>query len=260
MNLTSQMSRRAFVGTAAAGAAGVLLASCVEPDAPVNSLESATLKTRPSAPLESITAGYHNLGLDDNRDGFIYVPPTYSATKPAPLLVLLHGAGGSSSVFYAGAPSVADERGIVILAPDSAGRTWDRVRGAYGPDVPFIDAALALVFRKCNIKVSAMALGGFSDGASYALSLGISNGDLFPQIIAWSPGFAAPAGRRGTPRIFISHGINDTVLPIDLCSRKIVPALRAAGFPVQYEEFDGVHEIPSDVATHALDWFLPPAA
>jgi phospholipase/carboxylesterase len=34
-----------------------------------------------------------------------------------------------------------------------------------------------------------VALGGFSDGASYALSLDLTNGDLFASLIAFSPGF-----------------------------------------------------------------------
>ena len=51
-----------------------------------------------------------------------------------------------------------------------------------------------------------IAVGGFSDGASYALSVGITNGDLFTDVIAFSPGFMAPARQQGKPRLFISHG------------------------------------------------------
>src|SRR3712207_7974813 len=50
---------------------------------------------------------------------------------------------------------------------------------------------------------------GFSDGASYALSLGIPNGDLFTHLVAFSPGFAAPDGQRGHPRVFVGHGVDD---------------------------------------------------
>jgi len=38
-----------------------------------------------------------------------------------------------------------------------------------------------------------VTLGGFSDGATYALSIGLANGDLFPQVIGCSPGFIAQA-------------------------------------------------------------------
>jgi predicted esterase len=79
-----------------------------------------------------------------------------------------------------------------------------------------------------------VAIGGFSDGASYALSLGLTNGDLFSHVLAFSPGFMAPAGQEGSPRIFVSHGTRDAVLPIDRCSRRIVPTLRRAGYDVAY--------------------------
>ena len=50
---------------------------------------------------------------------------------------------------------------------------------------------------------------------SYALSIGITNSGLFREIIAFSPGFMAPAGEVDRPRIYISHGVHDQVLPID---------------------------------------------
>jgi predicted esterase len=58
--------------------------------------------------------------------------------------------------------------------------------------------------------------------------------------------------------VFISHGRADAVLPIDPCSRTIVPRLRQAGYTVCYDEFDGPHAIPDEVARHAVNWFLDP--
>ncbi|HET7077939.1 MAG TPA: phospholipase, partial [Chloroflexia bacterium] len=95
---------------------------------------------------------------------------------------------------------------------------------------------------------------------SYALSVGLTNGDLFTHILAFSPGFLASAGQTGTPRIFISHGIHDSVLPIDRCSRRIVPSLRDADYAVSYKEFDGPHTVPPDIARAAVQWFTPVAA
>jgi phospholipase/carboxylesterase len=98
-------------------------------------------------------------------------------------------------------------------------------------------------------------VGGFSDGASYALSLGITNGDLFTHVLAFSPGLMAPAGRTGSPRIFVSHGVRDGVLPIDRCSRSIVPELKRGGYDVLYREFDGEHSISLEIALEAIGWF-----
>jgi hypothetical protein len=57
----------------------------------------------------------------------------------------------------------------------------------------------------------------FSDGASYALTLGLTNGDLLDSVLAFSPGFAAPMVTHGAPRVSISHSDDDRVLPIDRC-------------------------------------------
>ena len=61
----------------------------------------------------------------------------------------------------------------------------------------------------------------------------------------------APSGR---PRFFISHGTADQILPIDQCSRVIVPRLRAMGHDVTFREFDGRHEVPPAVADEGLRW------
>ena len=61
----------------------------------------------------------------------------------------------------------------------------------------------------------------------------------FTHVLAFSPEFLAPAERVGSPRIFVSHGTRDGWLPIERCSRRIVPQLERAGYEVRYREFDG---------------------
>jgi predicted esterase len=158
----------------------------------------------------------------------------------------------------AGTPvrNLADKNGLILLSVDSRSRTWDVIRGGYGPDVAFIDQALAQTFSRYAIDPTHIAVEGFSDGASYALSLGITNGDLFTHVIAFSPGFMAPAAQRGKPRLFISHGKLDPVLAIDRCSRRIVPQLQRAGYELLYREFNGFHTVPGAIAREALDWFV----
>jgi predicted esterase len=89
-----------------------------------------------------------------------------------------------------------------------------------------------------------------------ALTVGLANGDLFTHILAYSPGGYIERGKQtGTPRIFISHGTRDESLPVAICSRKIVSRLQEAGYTVVYEEFDGPHTVPPEIANQALDWF-----
>ena len=145
---------------------------------------------------------------------------------------------------------------MILVIPESRGRTWDRVNGFYGPDVAFIDRALARVFERCQVDRSRLALGGFSDGASYALSLGLANGDLFSHVVAFSPGFALTRRATVRPKVFISHGVFDSVLPVGLSRDGVVPQLRGQGYDVRYEEFEGGHEVPAAVSNSALDWLL----
>ena len=95
-------------------------------------------------------------------------------------------------------------------------------------------------------------MGGFSDGASYGISLGLINGDLFSSVVAFSPGFVVDGTPHSKPRIFISHGTNDHILPIDRCGRRIASQLKARGYDVTFREFEGDHEIPGDVVREGL--------
>jgi phospholipase/carboxylesterase len=212
------------------------------------------LSARPGAPGDDLEPGVHPLGFgegDGGRDGLIYVP---DADGARPLLLTLHGATMHARQMLRPLLAVADEFGVVLVVPDSRGQTWDVLLGGYGPDVDFMDRALDLAFTRCNIAPDGVAIGGVSDGASYALSIGVGNGDLFPRIVAFSPGFIMPLEVVGTPSVFVSHGIHDRILPIDQCGRSIVAGLRAADYDVEYVEFDGGHEMPDAVIRSAFGW------
>lgn len=212
----------------------------------------------PREPPQEMPAapGLHALGLAgvDDRDGLLYVPAGYDATRPAPFALLLHGASHTADTVLAPLLPWADAAGLLLLAPNARQLTWDVIMGGYGPDVGFIDRALAQIFARYAVDPTRLAIGGFSDGASYALSLGLTNGDRFTHIIALSPGFVAPGERRGQPRIFVAHGIHDLVLPIDRCGRRVAQALQHAGYDVDYHEFDGPHTVPPEIASGAVRW------
>jgi phospholipase/carboxylesterase len=214
------------------------------------------ISARPRDPTLGGVSGYRPLDLGAGRTALLFVPDEDSGAGPWPLAVMLHGAGGIAEHGMAQLGVQAEEMGIVLLGPASAGGTWDVIEDTYGLDVELIDRALDTTFREYAIDPLRLAIGGFSDGASYALSLGLTNGDLFTHVIAFSPGFSAPASLHGRPQIFVSHGTHDAVLPINRCSRRIVPALERAGYGVRYREFDGPHTVPVDIAQSAARWFL----
>jgi len=229
-----KITRRDFL--AAAGAAGVL--------AGIN---------RPAA-ADEVTPGQYPLKLDNVRDGVLYVPKGYKAGVPTPLVVMFHGAGGSGLTTSYCFP-LADEFNFIVLAPDSRSElTWDLVLGEYGPDVEFLQAAFRQTMARCSIDRQRLTVGGHSDGASYSLSFGIGAGDVFGHVIAMSPGVLSPVAASGKPKIFISHGLSDTTMPIDDTSRKFVPRLKGLGYDVTYREYEGGHGAPPAIVREAFEW------
>jgi predicted esterase len=217
---------------------------------------SATF-TLPATNVPQPAPGLQKLGLGSRRDSYIYVPPHYRPEQPLPLVLLLHGAGGHAHDGLRILLHLADKENLILVAPASHAATWDIIaRRAYGADLALADRSLDYVFGHYAIDPAHIGIGGFSDGASYALTLGLANGDLFTHVLAFSPGFIGPIEPRGAPAVFLSHGDQDTVLPIDACGRKIERQLRSAGYVLTYREFQGGHVIPPEVAVEAVGWFM----
>jgi Predicted esterase len=206
---------------------------------------------RPRAGVKTAAAGQIMLGLDRERDAILQLPRSASQS-PLPLLVMLHGATQSAEDMFWYLGSSPEEAGVAVLAPNSRDTTWDAITGSFGEDVDFLNRALERVFETTAIDPKRLAVGGFSDGASYALSLGLINGDLFNSVVAFSPGFVIDGTPHGTPRIFISHGTRDHILPINRCGRRVAASLKSLGYDVTFREFDGDHEIPAAIAREGL--------
>jgi len=248
------ISRRDALKRTTLGAIALAAGSCLSGTDPNADVGTGRLTARVTDPTGPTAPGIYPLGLESGRDGLLYVPASYSADTPAPLAVVLHGASGDASELVTPMRPLVDTTGLVLMAPDARGLTWDAIGGSFSYDVAFIDRALTSVFSRVRIDPTRVRIIGFSDGATYSLSLGLINGDLFSRIVAFSPGFVVSRSATGKPKIFITHGTSDTVLPIDQTSRVIVPALRNAGYDVEYHEFEGGHAIPSDLLPQAVTW------
>ena len=198
-----------------------------------------------------------------NRNGLLYIPTGHA--EPLPLLILLHKAGGSASEWFSGEGSYAhyaDKGPFIILAPESPGQSWGTGPKNWGYDYMAINRSLEEAFARCAIDRNRLAIGGFSDGASYALSLGLANGDVFRYVIAFSPGYIVRSQARGRsgpkgveiPLVYIAHGTGDNVLPIGSTSRIFVSQLRKNGYTVEFHEFSGGHHASRQVADQAMTW------
>jgi len=215
----------------------------------------------------------HLFALPGGAVGYVPASAVLSGSKGPPLLVLLHGAGHRQREMVEHFEAGADMRGLVLLAPDSAGETWDAVETAKEPpsiDSPLanrlshrfvssrderrVDAAIASLAGIVPIDRARTVLAGFSDGATFALAMGLSASEHFAAVIAWSPGIAirdvSPARGR---RVFVSHGRQDPILKFGVTCGEIVPLLQSEGADVTFLPFDGGHDAPPPVKDAFLD-------
>jgi hypothetical protein len=249
-----RVDRRRFVELGMLTAVGVSLGCFSSSTGPDRSVGDGRLQTRWRPPTGSLDAGEHALGLAEGRDGYIRAPVGYDPDVPTPLALLLHGAG-SNAREWVGGFSLFDALGLVVLSVDSRRESWDLRYGPFGPDVRFIDEALAHAFDRCNVDPARVGIAGFSDGASYALSVGLINGDLFTHVLGFSPGFLETPERHGKPPVFLSHGTGDRILPVGF-TRNLASDLRDDGHAVTYEEFVGGHTLPVTIGETGFGWLV----
>jgi phospholipase/carboxylesterase len=247
------ITRRHFGALAGGALASIALGGACHSQGETQQPDDGRLAARPRSNIATSANGENSLGLAHERDAILRMPAR-STGSPIPLLVLLHGAGGSRQGVLKRLGSAPDEQDVAVLAPDSRDSTWDAIRNKFGPDVAFLNRALERVFETVSVDPERIAIGGFSDGATYALSLGLINGDLFSRVVAFSPGFVIERTLQGKPRFFVSHGVEDPILPIDRCSRRIVSDLRKQGYDVTFREFEGGHSVPADIARDGIQW------
>jgi len=202
------------------------------------------------------------MDLGPMRDGYLYVPASYRYTAPSALMLMLHGSGGHAHHGVEILQGLADEAGIILVAPTSKFYSWCEM--PHGPvlDARTVNMTLEHVFARYAVDPTRITATGFSDGASYAINLGLTNGDLFQHIIAFSPRFVPtePTETRNNPHMFISHGMRDEVTPISTCVQRIVAPLEHAGVDVEYAEFEAGHRIPPSVAQQAIEWLTRASA
>jgi len=185
----------------------------------------------------------------------MYVPTGYTGAKACPLIVALHGLGGTEdSMFEAYGkrlPALAEERGYIIAAP-----LGYRIDGGYGWGVspPPSDAAyrrhtelseqdvmqvLQRVKQFYKIDESRIYLMGHSMGGIGTWRLAAKYPDLWAALAPFA-GTGAPstlAAARHIPE-FVVHGDADRTVPVQ-GSRAMVAKLKELGTEVVYVEVPG---------------------
>ena len=184
----------------------------------------------------------------------LYVPTAYSARKPMPLVIALHGLGATEDSFfeaYGGTlPKLAEQRGYIIAAP-----LGYRVDGGYGVALgggndpaakrsralseQDVMQVLAEVRKRYAIDDTRIYLMGHSMGAIGTWAIAAKTPAQWSALAVFSGfGVASTAKTISTIPQFVVHGDADPTVPVG-GSRVMVAALKNVGAVLQYIEVPG---------------------
>jgi poly(3-hydroxybutyrate) depolymerase len=157
----------------------------------------------------------------------VWTPSGYDGTRPLPMILFLHGRGGSTGSFEQSSyESAADANGYVLVfwqgrwQPEIGAFSTLYVDGANGiPDETDVLACLGAALAGFAIDPARVHLAGFSQGGKGALLIGLKNPDRFASVVegagpsdafegqVWSPTFPDFAAAAGGPADGASGGM-----------------------------------------------------
>lgn len=164
---------------------------------------------------------------DRERSFYVRVPPGHSRDRPAPLVIALHG-GGGSAVFLDSATGYsltreADSRGWVLVLPQGVARGWndgrppvDRASRARAgvDDVGFILALIDDAQARYGIDTRRVFVTGISNGGAMALRLALDASDRIAAIAPVTMSLPRDLEGRSPERAVSVLLVNGTLDPI----------------------------------------------
>jgi predicted esterase len=192
----------------------------------------------------------------------LLTPDEIDRSQTYPLVTVLHGAGRQDEQLARVFRDEPERRQALFLIPRSILPTWDLIAGGGRPDLDFLEYAYDLIYRRYPIDPAGQALLGYSDGASYALSVGLTNPRIFSAIMGWAAGFKvtdseAISPSDPKPRILLEYGTHDPVFPFEQIALPMRDHLRSLGYETEFRVDEGGKHWPSSTFhSEALDWFF----
>lgn len=180
---------------------------------------------RAPATGESLQTGtLQHAGLE--RTYWLYVPTGLDASTPAPLVLALHGGGGTGKdmcTMAGGLMPVADEHGFVLVCPDGVEHHWNDGRGlttyrahAEGiDDVGFLIALVEHLSQQMAIDPGRVFTTGISNGGLMSYRMACERADLIHAIAAVTASMPeALACNPSQPvSVLIINGSDDPLVP-----------------------------------------------
>lgn len=132
------------------------------------------------------------------RTYLIHIPPSHDPGTPMPLVIALHGGGGTGKhmvkLTRGGLNTLSDTEGFIVVYPDGVGKNWNdgrsgeetgyRTHKVKIDDVAFISALIDTLIKKLNIDPRRVYVTGMSNGAMMSYRLAC---ELTDKIAAIAP-------------------------------------------------------------------------
>lgn len=120
----------------------------------------------------------------ETRSYWIFVPSGYNGSEPVPLVVMLHGAGGTGEEadVMTGWSTIAESEGFIAVFPD--GDVWNVYdwNGAGRDDVGFLLAVIDKIEEDYNIDADRVYMTGHSMGAAMTITFALQHADILAAI------------------------------------------------------------------------------
>ena len=165
----------------------------------------------------------------EKRAYILYVPRGYDATKPAPLVISLHGAGGwpAQQMNMTGWNRIAERDGVIVAYPSGSNAVVPRIwRLESNSDVTFVADLINRIEVSHNIDRRRIYVNGFSNGGGMAFVLSCTLSDRIAAIGLVGAAQTMPWSwchdRRPIPMISF-HGTADPFAPYDGGTSPIAP-------------------------------------
>ena len=192
----------------------------------------------------------------------VYVPKSYNGTKAVPLIIALHGLGGTELTFMqqgnGALPRLAEERGFIVATPLGYRRNGGYGRATIGPlMVPDPLTArmtqlsetdvlnvLQLVRARYRVDASRLYLMGHSMGSNGTWTIGSRHAQLWAALGPIAGGSSTPGAvplanlREHRVPVMCVHGDADRTAPVE-ASRAMVAELQKLGVEHEYIEVAG---------------------
>jgi phospholipase/carboxylesterase len=195
----------------------------------------------------------------------LLTPERIDPERRYPLITVLHGAGRREEMLVEAYRDEPAARDALFLIPRSHHPTWDLIAANDRPDLDFLEWAYDLIYRRYPVDPDRQAMIGYSDGASYALSVVLSNPGIFRAVMGWAAGFLVVdedgiSADDPKPTVLLEYGTHDQLFPFERVALPMRQRLEQMGYAVEFRVDEGGRHWPSgDFQPEALGWFFSEA-